>query len=128
MEVDIPSGMIETEIDNMTKEVEQRLMYQGLNLNQYLEMIGKTKEEFRKEYEEQANTSVKNRLIIEEIIKKEKIEPQEEAINNKIKEMAEAYGRKEEELKENENFVKYIEETIKTEDAIKLIIDNAKIK
>ena len=128
VEVDIPSGMIETEIDNMTKEVEQRLMYQGLNLNQYLEMIGKTKEEFRKEYEEQANTSVKNRLIIEEIIKKEKIEPQEEAINNKIKEMAEAYGRKEEELKENENFVKYIEETIKTEEAIKLIIDNAKIK
>lgn len=128
VEVDIPSGMIETEIDNMTKEVEQRLMYQGLNLNQYLEMIGKTKEEFRKEYEEQANTSVKNRLIMEEIIKKEKIEPQEEAINNKIKEMAEAYGRKEEELKENENFVKYIEETIKTEEAIKLIIDNAKIK
>lgn len=128
VEVEIPSGMIDTEIDNITKEVEQRLMYQGLNLDQYLKMMGKTKDEFRKEYEEQANTSVKNRLIIEEIIKKEKIEPQEEAVNSKIKEMADAYGRKAEELKENENFVKYIEETIKTEEAIKLIVDNAKIK
>ena len=128
VEVEIPSGMIDTEIDNITKEVEQRLMYQGLNLDQYLKMMGKTRDEFRKEYEEQANTSVKNRLIIEEIIKKEKIEPQEEAVNSKIKEMADAYGRKAEELKENENFVKYIEETIKTEEAIKLIVDNAKIK
>ena len=128
VEVEIPSGMIDTEIDNITKEVEQRLMYQGLNLDQYLKMMGKTRDEFRKEYEEQANTSVKNRLIIEEIIKKEKIEKQEEAVNSKIKEMADAYGRKAEELKENENFVKYIEETIKTEEAIKLIVDNAKIK
>ena len=128
VEIEIPSGMIDTEIDNITKEVEQRLMYQGLNLDQYLEMMGKTRDEFRKEYEEQANTSVKNRLVIEEIIKKEKIEPQEEAVNTKIKEMADAYGRKAEELKENENFVKYIEETIKTEEAIKLIVDNAKIK
>ena len=40
--LDIPSGMIELEIDNMLKDFEQRLSYQGLNLEQYLKMIGKT--------------------------------------------------------------------------------------
>ena len=48
--LDIPSGMIELEIDNMLKDFEQRLSYQGLNLEQYLKMIGKTEEEMSKEY------------------------------------------------------------------------------
>ena len=43
------------EIDNMIKDIEARLSYQGLKLEQYLQMIGKTEEEMRKEFEEQAN-------------------------------------------------------------------------
>ena len=35
--LDIPNGMIELEIDNMIKDMETRLSYQGLNLNQYLQ-------------------------------------------------------------------------------------------
>lgn len=128
VELDIPSGMIETEIDNMVNETEQRLSYQGLNLDTYLQYMGKTKEEFRKEYEEQAKTSVKSRLVLEAIEKEEKIEPDEEAINNKIKEMAEMYGKKEEELKENENFVKYVKDALKNEQVIEFIVKNAKIK
>lgn len=37
VKVDIPSGMIEMEIDNMIKDIEQRLSYQGLKLEQYLQ-------------------------------------------------------------------------------------------
>ena len=33
VKVEIPSGMIETELDNMTKEVENRLRYQGMNMD-----------------------------------------------------------------------------------------------
>ena len=54
IKVDIPSGMIETEVDNMIKDMEQRLSYQGLKLDQYLQMLGKTQEDLRKEYEPQA--------------------------------------------------------------------------
>ena len=42
--LDIPSGMIELEVDNMLKDFEQRLSYQGLKLEQYLNMIGRTEE------------------------------------------------------------------------------------
>ena len=51
VEVEIPSGMIETEIDNMVKDVENRLSYQGLTLDQYLKLTNKTNESLRKEYE-----------------------------------------------------------------------------
>ncbi len=127
VEIDIPSGMIETEIDNMVKEIEQRLSYQGMKLEQYLQMLGKTMEEFRKEYEEQANVSVKNRLVIEAIIKAENIEADDKKLEEKIKEMANMYGQKEEQLKENENFVNYIKESLKNEKAVEFIVENAKI-
>lgn len=127
-EVEIPSGMIETEIDNMVKDIETRLSYQGIKLDQYLQMMGKTMEDFRKENEEQAKTSVKTRLTLEAIIKAENIEASEEEINNKLKEMAEIYGKKEEELKENEQFMAYIKDSLKNEAVVKFIIDNAKIK
>ena len=127
-EVDIPSGMIETELDNMVKEVETRLSYQGMNIESYLQMINKTMEEFRKEGEEQAKTAVKTRLVLEQIIKDEKIEPDEKKIDEKIEEMAKMYGKKKEELKENEHFVDYVKGALEQEEAITFIVDNAKIK
>ena len=75
--LDIPSGMIELEVDNMLKDFEQRLSYQGLNLEQYLKMIGRTEEEMRKEYEPQATEAIKSRLVLEAVINAEKIEASE---------------------------------------------------
>ena len=128
VEIEIPSGMIETEIDNMVKDIEARLSYQGLKLDQYLHMINKTEEDFRKEYEEQAQKSVKSRLVLEAIVKDAKIEITEEELNEKIKEMATNYGKKEEELIKNENLKDYLSNNMKVEKAIKFIVDNAKIK
>lgn len=128
VKVDIPSGMIETELENMIKEMDARLQYQGMKFEQYLQMIGKTMEDFKKENEEQAKTSVKTRLVLDEIIKEEKIEADEEKVNSKLEEMAKIYGKKEEELKENQNFMQYIEDSIKNEKVIDFIINNAKIK
>lgn len=128
VEVDIPSGMIETELENMVKEMDARLQYQGMKFEQYLKMIGKTMEDFKKENEEQAKTSVKTRLVLEAIINAEKLEADEETVNSKLKEMAELYGKKEEELKLNENFMNYITDSIKNEKVIDFIVKNAKIK
>ena len=42
--------------------------------------------------------------------------------------MAEMYGQKEEEVKNNVQLTRYVEETLKTEKTIHYIVDNAKIK
>ena len=120
--------MIENEIDNMVKDIEARLSYQGMKLDNYLKMLGKTMEDFRKEYQDQAKESVKTRLLLEAIGKEEKIEVTEQEVNDKLKEMAEKYNRKEEEIKENEQIKKYIEENLKTEKVIEFLVKNAKIK
>ena len=126
--LDIPNGMIELEIDNMVKDMENRLSYQGLNLNQYLQIMGKTEKEIRDSYKEQAERNIKSRLVLEAIVKAEKIEVTPEEVDDKIKEMAKQYGRKEEELLANEQLKEYIEGNLKTEKAIDFIVKNAKKK
>ena len=126
--LEIPSGMIETETDNMVNEMEARLSYQGMSLEQYLGYIGKDMDSFRKEYEPQAQEAVKTRLVLEAIVKAENIEAGEEEVNAKIEEMAKQYGKEAEELKKNDQFVSYVKDSIKSEAVIKFIIDNAKIK
>lgn len=125
-ELDVPSGMIELEIDNMLKDFEQRLAYQGLNLEQYLKMLGKTEEEIRKEYEPQAIEAIKSRLVLEAVIKAEKIEASEEEVKAKMEEMAKSYGKDVEELSKNENLKNYLEDGIKSEKALEFIVANAK--
>ena len=128
VELEIPSGMIETEVDNMVKDIETKLSYQGMKLENYLPMIGKTMEDFRKEYEEQATASVKTRIVLEAVSKDAKIEVEDADVNAKLKEMAEKYGRKEDEVKENEALINYIKENLRAEKTVEYIIENAKIK
>ncbi len=128
VELEIPSGMVETEIDNMVKDVEQRLQYQGLTLAQYYTLSGKTETQVRDEMKEQAEKNVKARLVIEAIIKAEDIKPDDKEVEEKLKEMAKNYKQTEEEMSKNEFVKNYITENLKVEKAIKFIVDNSKIK
>ena len=127
-EVEIPSGMIETETDNMEQDIATRLSYQGMQLEQYLQMIGKTKQEFRDEYKEQAEKQVKSRLVLEAVAKEADVKVSEEEISAKIKEMAANYGQKEEAVKDNPQLKRYVEDSLKSEKTIEFLVSNAKIK
>ena len=103
VEIDIPSGMIDAEIDNMMKDIEQRLQYQGLTLAQYFTLSGKTEAQVREEMKEQAEKAVKSRLVIEAIIKAEDIKPEEKEVEEKLKEMAKNYGKS-----DDKEFMEYL--------------------
>ena len=126
--IDIPSGMIEVELDNMVKDIETRLSYQGMNMEMYLQMMGKTMDEFRKEGEEQAKESVKTRLVLEQLIKDEKIKADKKKVDERVEEMAKVYGKEKAELEKNENFMEFVNNQLNQEAAIEFIVSNAKIK
>ena len=129
MKVEIPSGMIETETENMLRDMEQRLAYQGLKLDQYLQIMGKTKEDMQKEYEPQAIEAIKSRLALEAVIKAEKIEVADIDVEEKMKEMAKNYGKEnDEEFMKNENVIDYIKKGLESEKALEFLVENAKIK
>ncbi len=129
VEVEIPEGMIELEVENMLKDIETRLSYQGLKLEQYLQILGKTMEEMKKEYEPQAIEAIKSRLMLEAVIKAEKIEVETKEVNEKMKEMAKNYGKEnDKEFLKNENVKTYIKQSMKNEKALDFLVKNAKMK
>jgi len=126
--VEIPAGMVEIELDNMVDDMNRRLQYQGINFDQYLNMIGRTMENFRNESKEAAENSVKTKLVLEAIVEDSKLEVKDDEVEEKLKELSESYGRDIEELKKNEAVLENIKESLKTEKAIKFIVDNAKVE
>ena len=126
--IDIPSGMIETELDNMAQDMDRRLSYQGFSLDQYLKIMNKTRDDFNKDNTEQATKSVKSRLVLEAITKELKLEASIDEVDAKLKELSGMYGKKEDELKLNEELMNYVKETITVQKAIDYVVENAKIK
>ena len=100
-DVEIPDAMIESQIDRMVQDMEYRLSYQGLKLADYLKYIGKSMEDFRKDYKEQATELVKSQLVIEAIIEKEEIVATDEDVEKRVEEMATAQGKPVPDVKKN---------------------------
>ena len=92
-EVEVPQSMIDSQIDHTIQDMSQRLAYQGLRFEQYLEYMGTTMADFRKTREEDARKSVKTSLVLEEIIKAEGLKVTATDTKKKIKEIAEATKR-----------------------------------
>ncbi|MCX7904532.1 MAG: trigger factor [Caloramator sp.] len=93
-EVEIPEAMINQEIDYMVKDMDYRLRYQGLNIDQYIEMMGITMDTLRNDLKEVATNRVKTSLVLEAIAKAENITATEEEIENRAEELAKRYGVK----------------------------------
>ncbi|MFG6319133.1 MAG: trigger factor [Clostridia bacterium] len=127
-EVEIPSGMIELELEGMAEDMNRRLSYQGVTFEQYLQMIGKTMEDFKNDNQEAAKTSSKMKLVLEAVYNDAKLNVEDKEVTDKLEELATMYGRDIEDLKKNEELVERVTESFKSEKAINYIIDNAKIK
>ncbi len=100
-ECEIPQAMIEHEIDRMVQDFSYRLMYQGLKLEDYIKYMGQTMPQFRAQFEEQAKSRVLSQLVIEKIVREEKITASPEEIDAKIAEQASSVGKTAEEYKKN---------------------------
>ena len=91
-EVEVPEAMIQHQIDNMLMELNYQLQYQGLNLQQLLEMTGRGVEELREERRADAERLVKSSLILEAIAEKENVEVNEADVDAELEKMAAMYN------------------------------------
>lgn len=91
MKVEIPEAMVHEEIHHMLDEYNRNLQMQGITLEQFYQFTGMNQEKLESEYHDKAKERVTYRLMIGEIIKKEKIEVTEEEIDKEADEMAKRY-------------------------------------
>ena len=99
VEAEIPKAMVETEIDAIVRDFSNRLMYQGLKLEDYIKYMGQTMEQFRSQFAEQAKARVISQLVIEKIIKDENITATDEEVEAKVAAQAKEIDKDVEEYK-----------------------------
>ena len=125
--LEVPDAMIETELQQMLREVEQNLSQQGLTMDLFQQLTGKTLDDMKAEMREQAEKRVKFNLILSEIVKAENIEVSDDEVDDEIKEIATYYGREFDEVKKLfEGQLGQIRDDLATRKAVQLIKDNVK--
>ncbi len=99
-QMDIPEAMIETQQQQLADDFAQRLSYQGLQIEQYFQFTGMTREKFMEDLKPQALKTIQTRLVLEAIVDAENIEVSEEELNAEYEKMASTYQMEVEKIKE----------------------------
>ena len=97
-QMDIPDAMVEEQVQQMTEEFAQRLSYQGLSMEQYLQFSGMDAQKFADDMKPQAVKRIETRLVLEAIVKAENIEVSEEEYKAEVEKMAAMYQMETEQL------------------------------
>lgn len=126
-EVVIPEAMVDTELDQMVKEFEQRLQMQGMTLEMYSQFSGQDVDALKEQMKEDAEKRVKTNLTLEAIVENEDLEVSEDDLNAELENMASMYGTDVEQLKQmlggNTDALKG---ELKMRKAIDFLVENSK--
>ena len=99
MEADIPEVMFTNEVENMMRDYETRLRYQGLDMEMFMKYTGQTADDLKAQFRPQAEKQVKTRLALEAVAAAEAFEATAEEIEAEYTKIAEAYNVKVEDVR-----------------------------
>ena len=126
-EVTIPESMVEDEVENMVEQFKANLSYQGLTLEQYCGFMNTDVNGFKTNLKPEAEKNVKMKLALEAVAKVEDIKVEDKEIDEKIEELKKQYGSSDtsDDLNKNENVRHYMEDKIKQDKLMQIIVDAA---
>jgi trigger factor len=126
-EVEIPEVMINTEIDRMVQEFGQRLQMQGMTLELYYQFSGQDEAALRAQMKDDAANRVRISLVLEAIASAENVTVTEEDVNAEIEKMTAQFGMTVDQIKTALGGTAVLENDIKTQKTVELLVENAKI-
>ena len=128
--LEIPEAMLATEQRQMLDQFAQRLSMQGMQLEQYMQMTGMTRETMLEQLKPQAERKIKSRLCMEAVAKAENITASEEDYEEEMKTMADAYQIEVDKVKEmmGEKERQSIMDDLAVRKAIEFVAQNAVVK
>lgn len=129
-EMDVPEKMVENQVMNMINDFAQRLQYQGMNLDMYLQYTGTTIDEMKKQYKEPALNQIKQGLVIEAISLKEGIEASPEELELELVDMSKKYNMELDKLKEliSEPEMENIKKQLAFQKTVEMLANNAEVE
>ena len=122
-EIDVPETMVNDETERMVEQFAEHLSMQGISIDQFYKYTNSSKEALKEQYKEEALKRIKYRLILEQVIKAEKIKITDKDVDKEVEELAKKYNMTKEEVKkqygDNLDYIKYDLEVRKAFEAIK---------
>ena len=120
--------MIEAQAQQMVEEFAQNIAMQGISFDQYMQFTGSTVEQLLEQVKPQAKARIESSLVLEEVVKAEKIEASDEEFDEEIKRMAERYQMEADKVNEllSDDDKKNIRADICARKAAKLVVEKAK--
>ena len=97
--VEIPSAMVEDEVNAELQNFDYQLRSQGMSLDQYSKMLGGDLSGFRNSIRPSAEKQVKLRVVLNAIAEAEGVEVSEDDLKAEYEKLAEQYGMDVERLK-----------------------------
>ncbi len=91
-EIEYPDLMLTEQIDAMIAEFEGNLRQQRLSLDEYLRLTNSTKDDLREQYRESADHSLRQNLVLRELVRVQDIEISDEAIETRLNNVIAGYG------------------------------------
>ncbi|WP_096269600.1 trigger factor [Paucisalibacillus globulus] len=126
-EVEVPVVMVDSELDRMMREFEQRLQMQGMTLDLYYQFSGQDENALKEQMREDAGKRVKTNLTLEAIVKAENLDVSDEDVNAELETMAGMYGTDKEQLKQMlGGNLDAIKEDLLFRKAIDFLVENSK--
>lgn len=126
--MDIADAQVEDMQKRMRDEFAQSLQYQGINFEQYLQIVNVTEEAFLERVKPDALKRIQQRAVLEAVVKAENIEATDEEVDEELTNMANQYQMKLEDIKGfmGEAEINSIRKDVAVKKAAKLIVDEAK--
>lgn len=90
-EIEVPQIMADYEVDKMMHEFEGNIAMTGMKFDDYLKSIDKTREDYKKEWQEQGKKRAQTQLMLNHIAANEKIDPSDEEIEAEVSKIMEQY-------------------------------------
>ncbi len=89
--MDVAELMIDAQARQSADDFAMRMESQGISMDQYLQLVGQTREKFMADLRPHALQTIKERLVLEAIAKAENIEVTDEDVEAEIQKMADMY-------------------------------------
>jgi len=122
---ELPSEMVESQIEQMVNEQAQRFQGQGLSLDMYFQFTGMDMDGLKAQFRPEAEKQLSNNLTLEAIAQAEKIEVSEAELEDALEEMAQAYGQDVVRIKEMIPNLDMVVEDLKVRKAVDYIVEKA---
>ena len=104
VEIDIPQAMVDASVKDELKDFERTVSQQyGMKVEEFKKIAQVNEEEFMKNITERASKKLKETLVLEQIVKQEKLQATQDEINASLEEIANANNMKVEDVKKYVN-------------------------